>query len=149
MRTNRVRFAGLVLACAIMFTFGASQTLGEAPAGQSLAALSAIEGGEWVLKSKGTGDTKSMCLGDSKALLQLRHGRATCSRFVIANDPKSTTVHYTCPGQGHGRTTIRVETPRLIQIESQGIANNAPFQILYEGRRTGACASATPISFRR
>jgi hypothetical protein len=149
MRTNRVRFAGVVLACAITFTFGASQTLGEAPAGQSLAALSSIEGGEWVLKSKETGDTKSMCLGDSKALLQLRHGRATCSRFVIANDPKSTTVHYTCPGQGHGRTTIRVETPRLIQIESQGIANNAPFQILYEGRRTGACASATPISFRR
>ncbi len=149
MRTNRAAQASFILGCVTLSAFGAGKTRGETPPGQPLTALSAIEGGEWVLKSKETGDTKSLCLGDSKVLLQLRHGTASCSRFVIANDPKSSTVHYTCPGQGHGRTTIRVETSRLIQIESQGIANNSPFQILYEGRRIGTCAPVTPTSFRR
>jgi hypothetical protein len=50
-------------------------------------------------------------------------------------------VHYTCPGAGHGRTTVRVETPRLVQIESQGMARNEPFAIRLEGRRTGNCGT--------
>ena len=84
-----------------------------------------------------------MCVADPRTLLQVRHGRAPCSRFVIANDARASTVHYTCPGAGHGRTTIRVETPRLIQIDSQGIADNEPFALQFEGRRTGACVSET------
>lgn len=149
MRTKTVKWAIVLTGGAFLLTLGSSQSLGQAPSGQTLAALAKLESGEWQLKSKETGETKSMCLGDAKALLQVRHGRASCSRFVIANDPRSSTVHYTCPGAGHGRTTIRVETPRLVQIESQGIANNAPFQILYEGRRLGACASGNNASFRR
>jgi hypothetical protein len=149
MRTNWIKWTGAAFCGVTLLTLGAARGFGETPQGQTLAALASIEGGEWQLKSKETGETKSMCLGDVKALLQVRHGRANCSRFVIANGPKASTVHYTCPGAGHGRTTIRVETPRLIQIESQGIANNAPFDLLYEGRRTGTCAAATPLSFRR
>ncbi len=138
---------GVVLVSAMLLTFGATRSFGETA--QSLAALAGLEPGEWQLRSKETGETKSICIGDAKAMLQVRHGRASCSRFVIANDARASTVHYTCPGLGHGRTTIRVETPRLVQIESQGIADKAPFQVLYEGRRTGSCASTTPLSFRR
>ena len=50
------------------------------------------------------------------------------------------TVNYTCPGIGRGRTTIRVETPRLVQIDSQGLDRGAPFALRAEARRIGPCA---------
>jgi hypothetical protein len=110
-----------------------------------LSALSTLEGGQWVLRSTSAGvPPKTFCLGDARLLLQIQHPSAACSRFVIANDAKATTVHYTCPGAGHGRTTVSVETPRLIHVDSQGIANNAPFNWSLEGRRVGLCpATAT------
>jgi hypothetical protein len=114
-----------------------------------LTALAGIEPGMWTLREPGVVTTtppRTMCLTDPRALLQIQHPTATCARFVIANDPRETTVHYTCPGAGHGRTTVRVESPRIIHIDSQGIANKAPFDWSLEGRRTGACpvAPATP-----
>jgi hypothetical protein len=42
-----------------------------------------------------------------------------------------------CAGQG--LTTIRRETDALIQIQSQGINNGAPFSFSVEGRHGGAC----------
>jgi hypothetical protein len=104
-----------------------------------LSALGQIEPGQWSLVSAGT-RTRSICLSDARVLLQLQHTGIACSRYVIANDKDSTVVHYTCPGAGHGRTEVKVETPRLIQVMSQGIADNAPFDWSVEGRRTGACA---------
>jgi hypothetical protein len=32
-----------------------------------------------------------------------------------------------------------VETPRLVQIQSQGVADSAPFSFTIEARRTGDC----------
>lgn len=105
-----------------------------------LTAFSAIESGQWVLRSTTPGvPPKTYCLGDARLLLQIQHPSAACSRFVIANDARTAIVHYTCPGAGHGRTTITVETPRLIHVDSQGIANNAPFNWSLTGRRAGAC----------
>ncbi|MEY2927216.1 MAG: hypothetical protein RL367_1693 [Pseudomonadota bacterium] len=109
----------------------------------TLVALTSLEPGQWQLRSRSEpNENRSICLGDTQNLIQIRHGHATCSRFVIANDAKSATVHYTCPGAGHGRTTVRVETPRLIQLDSQGIADNEPFALTFEGRRVGACGVA-------
>lgn len=109
----------------------------------AMPALSMIQPGQWFLKSRtGTAGNRSVCVSDVRALLQVEHGAAMCNRFVIANTPRETTVHYTCPGSGHGRTTIKVETPRLIQIESQGIARQEPFAVEFEGRRTGECKVA-------
>jgi len=109
----------------------------------AMPALSMVQPGQWLLKSR-TGATANrlVCVSDVRALLQVEHGAAICNRFVIANTARETTVHYTCPGSGHGRTTIRVETPRLIQIESQGIARQEPFAVQFEGRRTGDCKVA-------
>lgn len=112
----------------------------QAPA---LTALSMIQPGQWTLRPHAArGPVRTLCIGDARALLQLQHGGAVCSRFVIANDPHQTVVHYTCPGAGHGRTVVRVETSQLIQLESQGIANNQPFDWTLEGRRTGDCAAS-------
>jgi hypothetical protein len=74
-----------------------------------------------------------------RALLQIEHGKAQCGRFVITDQPTVATVHYTCPGAGHGQTTLRVETSRLVQIDSQGVIGNEPFAVTYEGRRIGEC----------
>lgn len=109
----------------------------------AMPALSMIQPGQWLLKSRtGVVANRLVCVSDVRALLQVEHGSAICNRFVIANTPRETTVHYTCPGSGHGRTTIKVETPRLIQIETQGIARQEPFAVEFEGRRTGECKIA-------
>ena len=104
-------------------------------------ALNGLEHGQWELRETG-GTNRAVCLGDPTSLFQQRHRGVQCSRFVIENGATSATVHYTCPGAGHGRTTITVETPRLIRIESQGLDAGAPFSFEMEGRRVGACTPA-------
>ena len=116
-----------------------------APAGQNdrpsdLPALRGIERGLWELRVRGsTVAPRKLCVADPAMLVQIQHGGGTCSRFVIDSQPNRATIHYTCPGAGHGRTSIRVETSHILQIESQGIANNAPFNVSYEARHAGAC----------
>jgi hypothetical protein len=106
-----------------------------------LAALTQIELGQWQFKERGSAPTaQSLCVSDPTVLLQLGHRGAQCSRFVIADMPGVATVHYTCRGAGHGRTTVSVETPRLIHLQTQGIANGEPFDFDYEARRTGSCS---------
>jgi hypothetical protein len=106
----------------------------------SLAMLDTLEKGRWELHERsGTTMLRSFCLGDARALIQLQHTRGGCSRYVIADGDAEVTVHYTCPGAGHGRTTIRRETARLVQIDTQGIAGGAPFSHAYEARRSGGC----------
>ncbi|CAN5316203.1 hypothetical protein BH09PSE3_BH09PSE3_24540 [soil metagenome] len=121
----------MIAASAVFLT-----TAAEAP----LAALSQIEPGQWFLNTPGA-RPRSICVADTRVLLQLQHQGVVCSRYVIANDKDVTVVHYTCPGAGHGRTEIKVETPRLIQVMSQGIFENAPFEWTLEGRRTGSCTT--------
>lgn len=108
-----------------------------------LAALAPVERGQWQLTGQGTTHgSRTLCVADPAALLQLRHSGTQCSRFVIENGAAVATVHYTCPGAGHGRTTVRVETPRLVRLDTQGVADGTPFALSYEGRRTGECAVA-------
>lgn len=112
-----------------------------------LAGLARIELGQWQLKEPGPNSVaRSLCLSEPAVLFQLGHTGAQCSRFVIADTPESMTVHYTCPGAGHGRTTIVIETSRLLHIQTQGIASGAPFDMDYEARRTGDCATRTTAS---
>ena len=116
---------------------------------QVLSALALLQPGQWSLHAHDRpSDNRSICVGDPRALLQVRHGEAMCSRFVIASDARTATVHYTCPGSGHGRTTIRVESPHIIQIETQGIAGGQPFILSWEGRRTGNCAAKQSSAIR-
>lgn len=104
-----------------------------------LAMLSGLERGSWQVRDRAGGTPRTVCLGDARQFLQLRHPRSDCSRIVITDSAAEVTVHYTCPGAGHGRTTIRRETNRLIQIDTQGIVGGAPFSDAFEARRMGAC----------
>lgn len=106
----------------------------------SLAMLDRLEKGIWQLRERGQDKVvRTLCLGDARLMIQLEHPRANCSRYIIEDAPDSVTVHYTCPGAGHGRTTIRSETNRLVQIDTQGIAEGHPFSQAFEARRTGPC----------
>lgn len=105
----------------------------------ALTALRSIEHGQWQLKEADDGSLRNLCLKNAAMLLQLRHGGAQCSHFVVENAPTKATIHYTCPGHGYGRTTVSVETPRLIRVETQGVLDGAPFANELEGRRTGTC----------
>ncbi|MGH6695436.1 MAG: hypothetical protein ACREBX_09115 [Sphingopyxis sp.] len=122
----------IALGCA-----AASAVPAQAP---SLAMLDRLEKGSWQLRERGKEDVlQTICLGDARRMIQIQHPRSTCSRYVIEDTPNSVTVHYTCPGAGHGRTSIRSETNRLVQIDTQGIAEGRPFSQAIEARRTGGC----------
>lgn len=116
--------------------------------GADLLALSRLEPGEYQLRVIGEAGARpqSICVADPDVLLQLKHRGAPCSRVVIDNGPSGATVHYTCPANGYGRTSLRVETPRLAKIDTQGLYENAPFAYRAEARRVGPCpmASAHP-----
>jgi hypothetical protein len=105
-------------------------------------AFGRIEPGEWQLRTlDSSAPVRRLCIDNAYELIQLRHPGAACSRFVLANEPQTATVHYTCTGAGYGRTTVRVETPQLVRIDSQGLANQSPFQVALEGRRVGKCGA--------
>ena len=106
----------------------------------SLAMLDGLEKGSWQLRERGSDAVlQTVCVGDARRMIQIQHPRANCSRYIIEDTPKSVTVHYTCPGAGHGRTSIRSETNRLVQIDTQGIADGKPFSQAIEARRAGPC----------
>lgn len=117
----------------------AAPAIGQKPA---LAMLEQLDKGRWELRIRGEGGSvQRLCLPDMRRLIQLRHPAATCERLVVDDDATQVTVQYTCRGQGYGRTHIRRETNRLVQIDSQGIADGLPFSFAAEARRVGDCAS--------
>jgi len=133
----------------------ATGTLAITPTGPGLAAptaplrpikaLLSVQPGLWDIRSRDNPEaSRTLCMSDPKVLLQLRHPNNVCSRFVIADDGHEATVQYSCPSGGSGRTTIRVETPRLVQIETQGIADQSPFAFSAEARRMGTCTAPSP-----
>ena len=104
-----------------------------------LEALAKLERGRWQIIDKPGAAARSICLGDPVALVQLEHRGASCGREVLASEASAATVQYTCPGRGFGHTSIRVETPRLARIDTQGLADGRPFSYRVEARRVGGC----------
>ena len=109
---------------------------------QGLAMLNQLEGGHWELRDRDSRTlVEQICLHNGRRLIQLRHPASVCEQLIVADNPGEVTVQYTCRGRGYGRTHIRRETGRLVQIESQGIVDGLPFDFAAEGRRIGNCAS--------
>jgi hypothetical protein len=107
--------------------------------------LESIEQGMWQLRPASGSSAKlpvsQYCVGNPDRLVQLRHINNNCSQNIIRSTHNSVTISYSCRGQGQGITSIRRETSRLIQIQSQGIWNGGPFNFTAEGRRIGTCQS--------
>jgi hypothetical protein len=104
-----------------------------------LEALAKLEPGRWQLRDAEAAAARSVCLADPATLVQLEHEGVSCGQEVLASEAGAATVEYTCPGRGFGRTSIRVETPRLARIDTQGLVDGRPFAYRVEARRVGAC----------
>jgi hypothetical protein len=105
-----------------------------------LEALAKLEPGRWQLRDPGGSAGRSICLAaDPAALVQLEHEGVNCGSEVLASEAGAATVEYSCPGRGFGRTSIRVETPRLARIDTQGLADGRPFAYRVEARKVGSC----------
>jgi hypothetical protein len=107
--------------------------------GGGLAMLGTLTKGEWTIKYRDGSPERKICVRNGQELIQLRHKEGGCNRFVVEDAATRVTVQYTCPGNGYGRTSIRRETPALVQLQSQGIEGGLPFQLEAEARRTGSC----------
>lgn len=128
---------------ATLFSLAATTLIAAGPPSTqpALTALRGLQQGEWELRPRAKGDAPTrLCLGDPRQLLQVGHPRTTCRSFVVSDSESGATVTYDCAGTGGGRTDIRVETPRLIQLRAQGVSAGAPFVQEMEGRRIGACS---------
>ncbi len=102
--------------------------------------LDGLEAGRWELRPREAGaEPQRICLSSGRSLIQLRHPDLACDRFVVQDTANQVVVQYTCKGRGYGRTQIKRESARLVQLETQGIANGLPFEFAAEARRIGDC----------
>lgn len=140
-----LRSAGLgaAMMMAMVTVTAAEAGTGPAPAPRGMMALKHLEKGQWELRPRGARrdapPAHRLCLGDPARLLRIRQGGAGCDQFIVTDTAERAVVTYQCKANGAGRTDLRVETPRLVQIYTQGIADGAPFSEALEGRRTGPC----------
>ena len=137
MRTVRIRFMGKGIA-ALACVIGGAVLAQAVP----LAMLDRLSPGMWEVRTRDGKQVERICLDHGRRLIQLRHPKLSCRQFVAEDGPTAVTVHYTCPGQGSGRTHLRFETPRLVQIDSAGFSSGLPFDFVAEARRIGDCTAS-------
>jgi hypothetical protein len=124
----------------IAIAFSAALLLAAWPAAtQQPGPLAQVERGQWELRGPSGAAIGAVCLGDPLLLAQPLHAPQPCTGEVVSSEGHVVTVNYVCPGMGRGRTLLRVETPRLVQIDSQGLSDGAPFALRAQARRTGPC----------
>lgn len=108
----------------------------------SLAMLDLLQPGQWEVRDRDlAGGRSRICIESGRRLIQIRHMREACRSFTVQDTADTVTVHYTCPGNGYGQTSVRYESAQLVQLETQGIAQGLPFNFRAEVRRVGACTS--------
>lgn len=112
---------------------------GVAARAAELAMLDTLTRGAWTLRIRDDGSQRRVCVRTGREFIQIRHRQPGCSRFIVKDDPDEVVVHYTCRGNGYGRTSIRRESNGLVQVQSQGIVDGAPFAIDAEARYVGPC----------
>jgi len=108
------------------------------------AALAPLETGLWEFRDvERSGPPTRICVTDLRQLFQPQQPEPLCKHFLVENGRDQAAVAYDCAAGGQGRTSLRVETARLVQIQSQGIIGGRPFDVHYEARRIGACVAAS------
>jgi hypothetical protein len=134
------RFRSLIVGGVIAIAaFSGPAVTAERPA---LAMLDQLQPGQWEVRDRDlSGGRSRLCLENGRRLIQIRHMRETCRSFTVEDTAEAVTVHYTCPGNGYGQTSVRFESAQLVQLETQGIAQGLPFNVRAEVRRVGSCTS--------
>lgn len=103
-----------------------------------LAMLTGLTKGKWEVRVRGEG-ARSVCLRSGPEFIYIKHTDTGCNQFVVDDTATDVTVQYTCRGNGYGRTHVRKESAKLVQIESTGIQGGMPFDINAEARHVGPC----------
>jgi hypothetical protein len=112
--------------------------------------LGHMEPGLWEVRRLGGGAAapQSICVADTALLMQLQHGQAPCTHRVTANDDRGVTVHYSCAANDFGHSSLRMVTPRLAKIDTQGFIGKSPFSQRVEVQRLGECPAAKAANRR-
>lgn len=134
----------LTMACTVIAGLfigaAAAASANPATAAPPLLMSGLLEKGGWEISTPKSGTApRRICLGNIQNFVQIEHGPAPCQQYIIDNHANTLIVHYSCEGMGYGRTTIRRETNRLVQIDTQGVHNGRLFDDRYEARRAGRC----------
>ena len=108
-------------------------------AAQRPASLTNVEGGLYEIDMIGKGLRPRICVADPMAFASYEHRGKSCTKTVISDGPGGAVIQYSCAGGGFGRSTVKAITPRSLRVETQGIADNAPFQYVFQARRVAAC----------
>jgi hypothetical protein len=140
LRMRQLQVWRSLLGCgAVLLVFSPPALTAQRP---SLAMLDHLQPGQWEVRDRDlAGGRSRLCIENGRRLIQIRHMRETCRSFTVQDTAEAVTVHYTCPGNGYGQTSVRFESAQLVQLETQGIAQGLPFNMRAEARRVGACAS--------
>lgn len=127
-----ITFLGLAVA-------GAAGLSAAPAAAPNLKMLNDLMPGRWEIRSRDMAQLQRICVRNGRELLQLRHNGRTCKRFIVEDAANRVTVTYNCQAAGNGRTTLRQETDKLVQISTQGVDGGSPFAIEAEARYIGGC----------
>jgi len=101
--------------------------------------LSQISPGLWEISGSKGAPTTRLCVAQSPLLSQVEHRSAKCDRTILRNDDSAAVIEYSCAGGGFGHSKITMLTPRSVRVETQGIADHAPFAYVVHARRVGNC----------
>ncbi|MPT49300.1 MAG: hypothetical protein E2598_12935 [Sphingobium sp.] len=121
-----------------------SAETGQDAAVGDMKALSRLEKGLWDVRERGSSPrdqrpARRYCVQDMSRLMQINHDGVSCQHYIVSDGADKASITYQCNGKGAGRTDLRVETPRLVQIETQGLAGGMPFSESLEARYVGRC----------
>lgn len=108
-------------------------------AGPELGMFKDLRKGSWEIHNRDTDSRSRICIKSGRELIQLRHPQGGCNQFVVQDTASEVTVHYSCPRDGYGQTKIRMESAKLVQINTQGVKGQSPFNFNAEGRFVGGC----------
>ena len=110
-------------------------------------ALAQVAGGLWEISGvPGSKDPVRECVPDVTQLAQFEHRGHNCSRNVLSDKGSSTLISYKCGAAGFGQTTMDVLTPRSLQISTQGISDQLPFNYVLQAHRVGDCTKSATVT---
>ncbi len=130
-------FRLMAAAFACVMGIAVAPAVAQAP---DFAPLESLQKGEWEIRFRDGSPTKRICVRSGLELIQLRHQGQTCGRYSAEPEQDEVTIQYSCRAKGYGRTNLRMETEKLVQLESHGVADGLPFHFSAEARHVGACS---------
>ena len=87
---------------------------GGAALAQAVDALGQMRPGEYQIHEVGGANApRTLCVTDTKRLLQLAHGNAGCTFRTITAGAEAATVRYVCPGRATAPPTSRFRARRV------------------------------------